>query len=112
MRLQRSFLTERRRVSLPLRHDGIAYRGVNIVALWTTGVAKGYAAPFWMSFKQALDLGGCRRPSGRESFGAPGLCAMTRPHESATYARVFTAEFDQFLHSLLHIRTFLPKKTV
>jgi antirestriction protein ArdC len=50
------------RVSLPLRHNGISYRGVNIVALWMTAVAKGYAAPFWMSFKQALDLGGCVRP--------------------------------------------------
>ena len=49
------------RVVLPLRHNGVAYRGVNILALWMQAMAKGYAAPVWMTFKQALDLGGCVR---------------------------------------------------
>ena len=45
------------RVSLPLRHNGIPYRGVNIISLWMAALAKGYSAPIWMTFKQALDLG-------------------------------------------------------
>jgi antirestriction protein ArdC len=32
-------------VSLPLRHDGAAYRGVNILAVWMEALAKGYARP-------------------------------------------------------------------
>lgn len=48
-------------VSLPLRHNGIPYKGINIVALWMQALAKGYASPRWMTFKQALDLGGCVR---------------------------------------------------
>ena len=45
------------RVALPLRHNGVAYRGVNALALWMQAMAKGYAAPVWMTFRQALALG-------------------------------------------------------
>jgi antirestriction protein ArdC len=45
------------RVALPLRHNGVSYRGVNVLALWMEAMAKGYAAPVWMTFKQALALG-------------------------------------------------------
>ena len=44
------------RVSRPLRHNGTPYRGMNIVLLWGEAMAKGYAAPIWMTFKQALEL--------------------------------------------------------
>jgi antirestriction protein ArdC len=29
------------RVALPLRHNGVAYRGVNVLALWMQAMAKG-----------------------------------------------------------------------
>jgi antirestriction protein ArdC len=45
------------RVALPLRHNGVAYRGVNVLALWMQAMASGYASPIWMTFKQALALG-------------------------------------------------------
>ena len=44
------------RVSRPLRHNGTPYRGMNILLLWGEAVAKGYAAPIWMTFKQALEF--------------------------------------------------------
>jgi len=56
------------RVALPLRHNGVAYRGVNVLALWMQAMAKGYAAPVWMTFKQALDLGGCVRKGEKGSL--------------------------------------------
>ena len=31
--------------------------GINVLMLWSEAVAKGYAAPIWMTFKQALELG-------------------------------------------------------
>ncbi|MGE0061431.1 MAG: ArdC family protein [Xanthobacteraceae bacterium] len=49
------------RVTRPLRGNGIPYRGINIVMLWMTAMERGYAAPIWMTFKQALELGGCVR---------------------------------------------------
>lgn len=56
------------RVVLPLRHNSVPYRGVNVVALWMQAVAKGYAAPIWMTFKQAVDLGGCVRKGEKGSL--------------------------------------------
>lgn len=49
------------RITRPLRANGIAYRGINVIMLWMTAVERGYAAPIWMTFKQALELGGCVR---------------------------------------------------
>ncbi|MCE8000615.1 MAG: DUF1738 domain-containing protein [Rhodobiaceae bacterium] len=46
------------RISRPLRHNGVAYRGLNIVLLWAASVAKGFAAPTWMTYRQASELGG------------------------------------------------------
>lgn len=42
----------------PLRHNGVAYRGINTVLLWMEAAERGYASPFWMTYKQAQELGG------------------------------------------------------
>jgi antirestriction protein ArdC len=44
------------RITRPLRHNGTPYRGMNILLLWGEAMDKGYAAPIWMTFKQALEL--------------------------------------------------------
>jgi antirestriction protein ArdC len=45
------------RITRPLRHNGQPYSGINVLMLWSEAVAKGYAAPIWMTFKQAQELG-------------------------------------------------------
>ncbi|MEJ0051702.1 MAG: zincin-like metallopeptidase domain-containing protein [Methylovirgula sp.] len=40
----------------PLRANGMPYRGINILMLWSAAMANGFATPIWMTFKQALDL--------------------------------------------------------
>ncbi|WOS62042.1 ArdC family protein [Sinorhizobium fredii] len=45
------------RITRPLRSNGMPYQGINVLMLWGESVAKGYAAPMWMTFKQALELG-------------------------------------------------------
>lgn len=45
------------RISRPLRHDGVAYQGINVIMLWSAAMAGGYAAPIWMTFKQAQEMG-------------------------------------------------------
>jgi antirestriction protein ArdC len=45
------------RVTRPLCHHGIPYRGVNILLLWGEAMAKGYTAPLWRTFKQVTALG-------------------------------------------------------
>ncbi|MEA2950919.1 MAG: hypothetical protein QOJ96_439 [Alphaproteobacteria bacterium] len=46
------------RIVRPLRANGIPYRGINVLMLWSEAMAKNYSAPVWMTFKQALDLKG------------------------------------------------------
>lgn len=46
------------RVTRPLRHNGEAYRGINVVMLWASAVEQGFACPYWMSYRQAQELGG------------------------------------------------------
>ena len=48
-------------VSRPLRHSFEPYSGINTLVLWGTAVDRGYAAPIWMTFRQALELGGAVR---------------------------------------------------
>ena len=44
------------RITRRLRRNGMPYRGMNILLLWGEAVAKGYTAPIWMTFKQALEF--------------------------------------------------------
>src|SRR3546814_5449286 len=41
-----------------LRHNGVAYRGINVLSLWASAMRQGFASPYWLTFKQALELGG------------------------------------------------------
>jgi antirestriction protein ArdC len=45
------------RIVRPLRHNGLPYSGINVLMLWGAAVESGYASPFWMTFKQAQELG-------------------------------------------------------
>jgi antirestriction protein ArdC len=49
------------RITRPLRYNGIPYKGINVVVLWSASVLKGYACPLWLTFKQAQELGGTVR---------------------------------------------------
>ena len=44
------------RISRPLRHNGIAYSGINTLMLWASAIEQGLTAPIWMTFKQAIEL--------------------------------------------------------
>jgi len=45
------------RITRPLRHNGEPYSGINVLLLWSEAVARGFASPVWMTFRQALELG-------------------------------------------------------
>ena len=44
------------RTTRPLRGNGIPYKGINVLMLWSAAMEKGYAAPIWMTYKQASEL--------------------------------------------------------
>lgn len=45
------------RITRPLRANGVPYQGINVLMLWEAALSNDYAAPIWMTFKQAIDLG-------------------------------------------------------
>ena len=52
----------------PMRATGEAYRGVNVLMLWLTASENGYASPFWMTYRQAIELGGQVRGGERATL--------------------------------------------
>jgi antirestriction protein ArdC len=44
------------RITRPLRHNGRPYSGINVLSLWASAMAQNFAAPVWMTFKQAMEL--------------------------------------------------------
>lgn len=53
------------KISRPLRATGQPYSGINILLLWAESVARGFSAPIWITFRQALALGGHVRKGER-----------------------------------------------
>lgn len=51
------------RITRPLRHNGEPYTGMNVLLLWSEGLARGFASSIWMTFKQSIELGGHVRKS-------------------------------------------------
>ena len=46
------------RITRPLRSTGEPYSGINVILLWMEAVDRGFSAPIWITFRQALALGG------------------------------------------------------
>ncbi|MCT8970789.1 ArdC family protein [Microbaculum marinisediminis] len=44
------------RIIKPLRHNGLAYSGINVLMLWGAAMEAGFISPYWMTFKQAKEL--------------------------------------------------------
>lgn len=85
--------------SLPQRHNGEPYRGINILVLWSVASAKGYTSARWMTFKQAKDLGGSVRKGEKSStvikYGTIEKEDDTGEEQKIPYARgyrVFNAD--------------------
>jgi antirestriction protein ArdC len=55
------------RITRPLRGNGIPYQGINVLVLWSEAITKGYSAPIWMTFRQALELNAHVRKGERGS---------------------------------------------
>jgi antirestriction protein ArdC len=72
------------RITRPLRSNGIPYQGINVLMLWGAAFERGYAAPIWMTFKQALELGGCVRKGERGSSVVYASAITRRETDSDT----------------------------
>jgi antirestriction protein ArdC len=52
----------------PLRHNGLPYRGINILMSWGAAIERGYSNSTWMSYRQAQELGGQVRKGEKGSL--------------------------------------------
>lgn len=62
------------RIVRPLRHNGLPYSGINILMLWSAAMEAGFASPYWMTFRQAQELGAHVR---KGEHGNPVVYAST-----------------------------------
>jgi antirestriction protein ArdC len=44
------------RINRPLRHNGQSYSGINVLSLWASAMTQSFAAPIWMTFRQATEF--------------------------------------------------------
>ena len=63
------------RITRPLRAGGQPYKGINVLMLWAAAMTQNFAAPIWMTFKQAKELDG-QRPEGLQGLAG----RLRRPH--------------------------------
>jgi antirestriction protein ArdC len=92
------------RITRPLRGNGIPYQGINVLVLWSEAVTKGYSAPIWMTFRQALELDAHVRKGERGStvvYASTVTRTGTKPAPVQTGAETGeeTAETIPFLKS-------------
>ncbi|EJW10842.1 Antirestriction protein [Rhodovulum sp. PH10] len=72
------------RITRPLRANGIPYQGINVLMLWTAALECDYAALFWMTFKQAIDLGAHVRKGEKGNLVVYADCIRRTETDSAT----------------------------
>jgi antirestriction protein ArdC len=44
------------RITRPLRHNGHPYSGINVLSLWMSALSQNFAAPIWMTYRQATEF--------------------------------------------------------
>lgn len=66
--------------SVPRRHSGELYRGINLLLLGLTAHASGYSSPYWMTYRQSRDYGGQVRKGERSTLVV--YYGTTRSHQA------------------------------
>ena len=88
------------RISRPLRHNGEPYKGINVLMLWAEGEERNFTSPYWLTFKQAVELGGHVR---KGEHGSPVVYASTfKKKETGDDGQ----EIEEEIHFLKEYRVF------
>lgn len=62
------------RITRPLRHNAVRYNGINVLTLWCSAMDRGFISPFWLTYRQAKELGAHVRKGEK---GSPVVYAKT-----------------------------------
>lgn len=108
----------------PLRHEGTPYTGINVLWLWATADDRGYHSRYWMTRRQAEELGGRVRQDATASvsvyastFRKAGMPALSGEATSALirFLRsylVFNADEVEGLPAYYYARDVPPTSAV
>jgi hypothetical protein len=66
----------------PLRAAGERYRGINVLSLWLEANERGYASPFWLTYRKAAELGGPVRRGERSTLVVKFGVLASRPRRT------------------------------
>lgn len=86
-------------LGLPLRANGVAYKGINVIALWAAAQTHDYKSRHWLTFKQALALGGAVRRGERGQpivFYSDGASAEDGEGDATTPRRAVLRSYVVF----------------
>ena len=72
------------RITRPLRFNGRPYSGINILSLWMSASSQNFAAPIWMTFRQASELNGHVRKGERGSLVVFANAMKRTEHDEKT----------------------------
>jgi antirestriction protein ArdC len=72
------------RITRPLRHNGQPYSGINVLSLWMAAELQGYAAPIWMTFRQASELNAHVRKGEKGSLVVYANSVTRTEHDDTT----------------------------
>ncbi len=72
------------RITRPLRHNGQPYSGINVLSLWMSALGQDFAAPIWMTFRQASELNAHVRKGEKGSLVVYANAITRTEHDDKT----------------------------
>src|SRR5580658_1933944 len=72
------------RITRPLRHNGQPYSGINVLSLWMSALSQNFAAPIWMTFRQASELNAHVRKGEKGSLVVYANAIKRTEHDAKT----------------------------
>ena len=72
------------RITRPLRHNGQPYSGINVLALWASAMVQNFAAPIWITYRQASEMGANVRKGEKGSLVVFANSITLPEHDVAT----------------------------
>ncbi|MBO6655897.1 MAG: DUF1738 domain-containing protein [Pseudomonadales bacterium] len=77
-------------ISRPRRHTGEPYQGINVLALWNAAIKNGYSSPYWMTYRQAQELGAQVKRGAKPQTVVFAMSLDEKDEEGATTGKTFT----------------------
>jgi antirestriction protein ArdC len=72
------------RITRPLRHNGQPYSGINVLSLWMSALSQSFAAPIWMTYRQAAEMNAHVRKGERGSLVVYANAITRTEHDEET----------------------------